>query len=256
MYQVEDEPIETIHLYVVREGEPRPSYLPVILSVLALSILIAIGVLTPYQQPEQRASIRVPAVPLIVRTFYAPIVVMPTGIKTYPATYAHGFLTFSNGSIIGQSVPVGYVIDGAVTDRAVYVPAATASGFGVATVPAHLLTSGINIQTLAINEVIGSSLFVRNLEPFTGGRPAYSVKFATPQDRQVALVQARQLVRQEATGLHYPCSETITNVLTWRCQFVTYKVPPYMRVLAAHLVGRNFLVDVVFVARPERVWVK
>ena len=71
MYQVEDEPIETIHLYVVREGQKRPSLALVIISFLALSILIAFGVLIPYQQPELRTAIRVPAVLLPLKTFTA-----------------------------------------------------------------------------------------------------------------------------------------------------------------------------------------
>src|SRR5437868_3833917 len=110
MYQVEDEPIETIHLYVIREGDKRPSLVAVIISVLALSILIAIGVLTPYTQPEQRASIRVPAVPLFTKTFSIAIMVVPTGIKSYPATFAHGVLIISNGSVISQTLPAGFIV--------------------------------------------------------------------------------------------------------------------------------------------------
>ena len=61
MYQVDDEPqaaepVETIHLYIVREGDKKPSLVPVLISILTLSFLIAIGILTPYQQPETRAS--------------------------------------------------------------------------------------------------------------------------------------------------------------------------------------------------------
>src|SRR5712691_7525388 len=102
MYQVEDDPIETIHLYVVRGGQKRPSLIPVIISVLALLFLIAIGVFTPYTQPEQRASIRVPAVPLGVSSFRVSVAIIPTGVKTYPATVAHGTLTITNGSVIAQ----------------------------------------------------------------------------------------------------------------------------------------------------------
>src|SRR5690348_8862942 len=99
--QTVDEQPETIHLYVVREGEPRPSLMPVIipaiLAVVALSTLAAIGLALLYPQPVERALIRVPAVPLGVKTFTASVAVMPTGIKTYPATTAHGILTITNG---------------------------------------------------------------------------------------------------------------------------------------------------------------
>src|SRR5712692_3713497 len=113
MYQVDDEPVETIHLYVVREGDNRPSVAPialVIIAVVTLSLLIAIGVLTPYTQPEQRAFIRVPAVPSFTRTYSAAMTIVPTGIKTYPATVAHGVLTISNGSIIAQTPPAGFMV--------------------------------------------------------------------------------------------------------------------------------------------------
>jgi hypothetical protein len=59
-----DEKPETIHLYVVREDEPRPSSVPLVLSVVALLLVVAIGLDLPFMQPEPRSSIRVPAVPL------------------------------------------------------------------------------------------------------------------------------------------------------------------------------------------------
>src|SRR5215467_2618393 len=108
MFEVEDEPIETLHIYVVREQPPRPSLLPIVLSVVALSILIAIGVLSPTEQPVTRAVIRVQAVPLPVRDFSVSVPVIPTGVKTYPATIAHGTLTITNGSVIAQTLPAGF----------------------------------------------------------------------------------------------------------------------------------------------------
>ena len=265
MQTVDDEPMETLHIYFEQEQPPRPSLLPVFLAVVALSILIAIGILTPNQQPEQRASIRVPAVLLPPRMFTASSQIIPTGVKIYPATYAHGFLTFSNGSVIGQSVPQGFTISGAMTDSSVYVPPATANGFGMSTVSAHLLTSGINLSTLSINEVVGSSLFIRNLSPFTGGHPAYSVTFVTAQDKQTALTAARNLLAvqrdQIQAFLAKPCSENHfpadrKMVVSWRCQFATYQVLSYMHVLGAKLTGRDFLVTVEFIPRSRRFWAK
>jgi hypothetical protein len=52
--QTLDEKPETIHLYVVREEEPKPSVFPVVLSALSLTVLFALCALTPYQQPELR----------------------------------------------------------------------------------------------------------------------------------------------------------------------------------------------------------
>src|SRR5436853_4713466 len=99
MQAVDDEK-ETIHLYVVREEKPRPSLVPVLFSVVVLFLLMAIGVLFPYQQPEIRESLRVPAVLLPLKTFTTSVNVIPTGRKTHPATTAHGLLTITNGSIL------------------------------------------------------------------------------------------------------------------------------------------------------------
>lgn len=261
MYQVEDEPIETIHLYVVREGEKRPSLIPVIVSIFALSILIAIGVLASYKQPEQRASIRVPAVPLFMKTFSAAVKVVPTGARTYPATFGHGMLSISNGSVISQTLPAGFLVtatDGpqVVTEAAVFVPAGSANGYGVARVAAHVVVAGINLPKLAVDQVIGTSLYIRNLQSFTGGHPAYSVRFATAQDKTNALQHARTVLTGEITGLHFPCHETITAILTWRCQFVTYSVSSYMQVTSVQLQGNEVVVTVWFIAHPRRIWVK
>lgn len=257
--QAVDDKMETIHLYVVREEGKRPyTAFPLFCAFLCLLGIVAVTLYSAQYPYYQRERLTVPAMFLPLKAFKAEVPIIPTGVKTYPATYAHGFLTFSNGSVIGQIVPVGFTIDGVITDSAVYVPPAMANGLGVATVTAHLLTSGINLSTLSINEVIGSSLFIRNLSPFSGGRSAYSVNFITPQDRQLALMKSRNLLTSSVVGFHYPCSEQVSGavVVTWRCQFVTYKVPSYMRVTSAHLSRRSFLVDVVFVPRPVRIWVK
>src|SRR6266699_6198099 len=176
MFQVDEKP-ETIHLYVVREEEPRPSVLPIVASVLLLLCIIAVGTLFPYHQPLEHKTLRVPAIFLPLKSFTASAPIIPTGIKTYPATSAYGILTITNGSVISQTLPQGFTIDGVATDNAVFVPAGSANGYGHATVQAHALLSGNagNLPTLAINQVEGSSVYIRNLQPFTGGKDAYSV---------------------------------------------------------------------------------
>ncbi len=229
MFDVDDEPVETLHIYVVRE-EAMPPLLPIFLSVVALSLLVALCALSPYQQPVTRAVIRVPAVLLPLRTFTAQTPVIPTGIKTYPATTAHGVLTITNGSVISQTLPAGFIFItnsgvSVVTDTAVFVPTGNANGYGYAMVSAHAAVSGTsgNIPSLAIDTVEGSSVYVRNLAAFTGGSNAYSVKVVTAQDRQTALASARQHLAVLSAGLHYPCAETINGAIsvTWLCQFLT-----------------------------------
>jgi len=264
MYHGDDEPTEVLHIYVVREVV-TPPLLPIVLSVLALSVFVTFGALSPNQQPVARAVIRVPAVPLTIRTFTAQAPVIPTGIKTYPATTAHGTLTITNGSVISQTLPAGFIFMSSsglsvITDTAVFVPAGSANGYGFATVATHALISGRsgNIPAYAINRVEGSSVYIRNLAAFQGGRDAYSVKYVTAQDKQAALDTARQHLAVVSTGLHYPCIERITGAVrvTWLCQFLIYHIPTYMHVTGVRLQGKNLVLTVWFVVRPVHIWVK
>src|SRR5579859_2197353 len=116
MYQVEEKSMETIHLYVVKEEEPRPKVFPIVLSVLVLASIIAVGTILPYHKPLEQETIRVPALFLPPITFTATAPIIPTGVKTYPATFAHGKLTITNGSVISQIIPKGFTVDGVVTD--------------------------------------------------------------------------------------------------------------------------------------------
>lgn len=275
MYDMEDEPVaeslETIHLYVVREGQERPSLLPVLISFVALSLLIAISVRVPFQQPEQRAFIRVPAVLLPLKTFTSTVAIIPTGMKTFLATVAYGTLTITNGSILAEDLPKGMIFTGkdgveVVTDAAAFVPAGSAAGYGVAYVSAHAAMSGKsgNIPTLDIDTVEGSSIYIRNLQCFTGGAESYRVKFITAQDRHNALSQARvTLLRQTLSGLLYsPCLEHVAGTtslhVAWTCQFFTFAIPSfsYVRVLHVQVIGRTVLVTIMYVTRSQHLETK
>ena len=266
MYQVEDKPIETVHVYVVREGQQRPSLAPVIIPCFVLFFLIAIGVLIPYQPPLQRATLRVPAVPLPLKTLRVSEPVTATGIKTAPATQAQGTLTIANGSVIAQELPKGLLFFGksgveVATDAAVFVPAGSATGFGIADVPAHATAGGKagDIPALDIDSVEGSSVYIRNLRPFTGGQDTYLVKFVTPQDRQTALMAARAYLTARVTRikaiLEHPCSESASFGrmlrVTWVCRFAVYPNLLGFRVTGVRIAGEVLLVDVVFAARPR-----
>src|SRR5947209_6149676 len=97
--QALDEEMETIHLYVVREREKRPytalTLFCAFLCLLGIAVLTLYSAEHPYYEHER---LRVPAILLPLKVFSAEAPIIPTGVKTYPATYAHGFLTFSNGS--------------------------------------------------------------------------------------------------------------------------------------------------------------
>ncbi len=266
MYQVEDEPIETIHLYVVREEAPRPKVLPIVLSTLVLLAVIAVGVLFPYQQPEIRTTLRIPALLIPLKTFRTSVAVIPTGSKAIPATQAQGVLTIYNGSILSQELPLGMILTGkdgieVATDGAVTVPAGNPPNFGIASVRAHAVPSGQrgNIQALDVDEVYGQALYIRNLQAFTEGKDASTVHFATAQDRQRSLTQARaSLTQWTLSGLLYrPCAEIIARatslIVTWVCQFVAYTLPhlPGVRVLHIRLEGRSLVLEVSYVPRSS-----
>lgn len=271
MYQVEDEPVETIHLYVVREGQLRPSLIPVLMSILALSLVIAVGVLVPCQQPEQRASLRVPAVLLPLTVSTITVAVMPTGVQTFPATRATGVLTITNGSILAQHVPAGMMVTGSsgvavVTTESVDVPAGNGTTYGIAYITAQAVTPGVkgNMPAFALQVVYGASLFLKNERAFAGGQDASSISVMTPQDRQSALAKARStLLHQTLSGLLYhPCLERVTGTtslhVAWTCQFVTYRVPSllHVRVLHMQVIGRGVLLTITYVPRPHHLETK
>jgi hypothetical protein len=252
--QTLDEKPETIHLYVVREEEPKPSVFPIVLSALFLVALFTFCALTPYQQPEIRTTIRVPAVPLRILDFRISIAVIPTGVKVYPATTAHGILTITNGSIISETLPKGMIIGNVTLDYSVFVPAGSANSYGYATVSAHALMSGKhgNIPAYGVDNVENASIYIRNLTAFHGGSDAYSVMVVTALDRQTALTKARGMLALQINKLQYPCKEShlqnsFVNTVIWSCRFITYSVPSYMHVIKVTIQGTDLLLTVEFI---------
>src|SRR5260370_7843534 len=170
--QTVDEELETIHLYIVREEEARPSVLPIILSVLALSLLVSLCVFSPYQQPEERLAIRIPAVFFPVKSFTSSVHIIPTGIKAYPATNAHGVLTIYNGSILSQQLPQGMILTSTngieiVTDESIFISAGNPPYYNIATVSAHAAPAAHpgNLTTLSIHQPHPTPLYPPNLQP-------------------------------------------------------------------------------------------
>jgi hypothetical protein len=269
--QDQDAITETLHLYVVPEEIHRSSPLPLVLSVLALSVLFTLS-LFPYRQPVVRAVLRVQAVFPPIQVYTTIAHVNATGIKTYPALTAHGTLTITNGSVVSQELPPGLIFATSsdvevITTSGVFVPAGSALGYGYATVQAQAVTGGVqgNIAALSINSVYGTSLYIRNLTAFTGGRNSYAVKIITAQDKQIALHAARAILTTKAihltTYLVRPCSEEAherasTLTLVWSCQYMTFTVTARMHVTTFRLVGKNVFADVEYVARPMIIWFK
>src|SRR6266516_2110765 len=160
--RVVDDTIETIHLYVVREEEKRPyTVFPLFCALLCVASIVAVTVYSAQHPSYEHATLTIPAQFLPLQTFKSTQTVIPTGIKTYPATTARGTLTVTNGSVETVQLPSGMIFTGkdgieVITDSAVYVPAGNAEGFGMSTVSAHLLTSGIYMSTLDVDQVVGT----------------------------------------------------------------------------------------------------
>jgi len=261
MHAVESE-METVHIYVVREEVPRPFVaLPLFGAALCLLGIVCITLYSGTHPSYIHQTLRLPATFSSVN-LQATEPVIPTGVQFYPATNAAGTLTIENGSVVTETLPVGMLFTATSgievqTEQAIYIPAGSATGYGVATGAARALQVGTggNIATLAVNAVYGTALYVRNLSPFTGGRDAYTVTFTTPADRHTALLQARGILLSKSSGLHYPCAEdqsadARTMIVTWRCIFVSYHVPSFMHVDGVQLAGTQVLVSVVYRERP------
>src|SRR5947209_17775938 len=141
-----DDPMETVHLYVVREEPKQPyMFLPLFAAFFCIIVIASVVAYSGLHPSYEHATLTVPAQFLPLQTFKTSQAIVPTGIQTYPATIAQGTLTVTNGSIISQTLPAGFTsVSGSgfsvVTDRAVFVPAGSADGYGIATVSAHLLT--------------------------------------------------------------------------------------------------------------------
>ena len=267
MYQVKDEPVERLYLYVVRDDEQPPSLLPLALSILSLLLVLAVGVLFPYRPPLVRQTLHIPAILLPLQTFSVIVTVTPTGVQTFSATRASGVLTISNGSILAQHLPAGMIFTAAsgveiITTQAIDVPASNGVSFGTASVPAQAVIAGGtgNLAALSINQVDGTSLYIRNDQPFTGGKNSSRVSIIQPQDRQHALAQARAALFPQTLSrlLDRPCAEKVAGVaaltVTWTCQFVTYQVAG--KVLSVKVQGRIIIIEVLVAAHKQIIETK
>lgn len=270
MQAVKEPPLEVIHIYYEREEEKKPyTALPLFFAFL---MLCAIGVVTLYSamHPSYEHETLTIRAHFFTRTFTAIAPIIPTGRMYHPATNAHGILTITNGSILSGELPQGFIVTGqdgveVVTDEAVFIPAGSANGYGVATVSAHAVRAGEqgNMRAGDIDALYGTAIYIRNLQSFTGGMEAFTTLYATEQDKQNALDHGRSILTKTVNNngfLPYPCKEVRhtlrpeTLQLTWICQFASYAVPSHLKVTHVRLVGNTFFVDVILVAQPRNIW--
>src|SRR2546421_5424605 len=106
--QTVDEPRETIHVYYEREKETKPFlFLPLFAALLCLTAIVGVTIYSMIHPTYEQETLTLPAKFLPLQTFTATEPIIPTGVKTYPATTAHGTLTLTNGSVITEQLPAG-----------------------------------------------------------------------------------------------------------------------------------------------------
>src|SRR5712692_5976266 len=132
-----------------------------------------------------------------------------TGRGHQDATRASGSLTFYNASFSPQTIPAGSIFLGGdgiqiATSATITVPANNPPQDGLANVAAYAVHVGQqgNIQTLDINGMASSSLFVKNRTAFRGGQNARDFTVVSKADIQgVVTTLTPRLVESERAAL-------------------------------------------------------
>ncbi len=197
MRVVDEEPMETLHLYVVPEDQlpPKRDYLAIFMVIFCFIVLISIiviSILAPSPDHEVSFSLVIQGYSLAPVTKTIKVTAIATGTQYIPATTATGTITFYNGAIYSQIIPFGTVLKGAdgikvVTDEQAVIPPAvqtTPPTYGQVSVAAHALISGEggNIQAGDINEACCVTSVIAQNTLFHGGRDAYTYTSLSDQD--------------------------------------------------------------------------
>ena len=186
-----------------------------------------------------------------------------TGTGHQDASAATGVVTFYNGLSIIQSVPSGTVFTGRdgeriTTDQTANIPPNAPPEDGYVTVIAHALTLGMrgNIAAHDVALALSSSLTVKNLTPFTGGRNARTFRAVAAKDLQTLTVTLNETVAQafltafplqpgeaaiptncmtKATPTHYIGEEaqSVTLTIAKTCSAVAYHQSELTRAASA-----------------------
>lgn len=219
---------------------------------LAVALLL-VFVLVPDAPVYTVRTLSVPAILLPAQSITVSVPIAATGVKTYPATQAHGSLTISNGGSLTELLQAGFLLTTGsgvevVTDQGVTIPPGNGQSYGVASVSAHAVEAGSsgNIPAWSVDKTYGTDVFVKNLSAFSGGKDAYSVRYETDQDRQTALASAKERIeaKQPLGLLLKPCVEHMSQQssqvsITLRCQPVTYHVPAGMQIVGVRVQGTH-----------------
>jgi hypothetical protein len=234
MRVLDEEPQETFHLFVIPEDQlPRkPDSLSIVIASLALLCILAIIALSVFSAVPASSDV---SFTLSIQGFQlAPVAqsvkttVLATGKGHTPPTTATGMITFYNGAIYTQIIPVGTILKGAdgisiITDQQAIIPPAaqtTPPTYGHTSVSAHAINAGAagNIRAGDINMACcASSIIAQNPYNFTGGRNARDFTYLTAQDVNntasslLPMLQAKTLSVLPTPQLNPTCSSVTTS---------------------------------------------
>jgi hypothetical protein len=230
MKVVDQEPMETLHFYVVPEDElpPKrdyPAIFMIIFSCLVIISIIAISILAPSPEHEVSFSVNIQGFALAPVNKTIQTNATATGKQYVPATTATGRIIFYNGAIYPQIIPVNTILKGddgisVITDTQATIPPAEQTippTYGQTTVPAHSTTTGAigNIHAGDINEACCVTSVIAQNASFHGGRDAYTYTYLSDQDVKnttaslLPMLQAQTLSMLSIPQLNPACT-TVT----------------------------------------------
>lgn len=225
---VDEQPMETLHLYVVpEEPKTRRNYLSIFITILCSLIvigIIAISVFSPTPNHNVAFTINVQGFALPPVTKTTTVTATATGKGHSDATFATGMITFYNGALYTQIIPTETILKGldgvpVVTDTQAIIPPAaqtTPPTYGHTNVPAHSLKAGIagNIQAGDINlACCVTSVIAQNHYAFTGGRNARNFTYLTKQDVSSTITPLLPTLHAQALSL-FPSSPILNPTCT------------------------------------------
>lgn len=216
MRVVEEEPVQTLHLFVVPEDQlpPKRDYFAIGVAICCFLFIIgivALSILAPSPSQEVSFSVNIQGFALAPMSKTMQTTVIATGKKFVPATIATGKITFYNGAIYAQIVPVNTILKGAdgvsiITDEQATIPAAVQTippSYGQITILAHALTPGAigNITAGDINEACCATSIIAQNTSFHGGKDSYTYTFLSAQDVQNAKASLLPTIHAQTLAL-------------------------------------------------------
>src|SRR5947209_9202481 len=229
---IDEQPMETLHVYVVSEDQLPPprdyfAICMIVFSFIALAGIVAISVFTSSPAQEVSFSVNIQGFSLIPMSKTIHVNVTATGKQYVPATTATGMITFYNGAIYPQIIPVNTILKGAdgisvITDEQATIPAAEQTvppTYGQITVPAHALMSGAigNIHAGDINEACCATSVIAQNASFHGASDAYTHTYLSDKDMKNAsasllpTLQAQTLSILPNPQINPTCSTVTTS---------------------------------------------